>query len=139
MIEITPDISLSEKSLDFRFVRASGPGGQHVNKTETAVQLKFDTATAGLPEDVAERLARLAGRRMGGDGVVTIIARRFRSQERNRQDALDRLTALLGKAAKAPVPRRSRRPRRSDREKRLRGKRLRADVKRTRRPVTDDD
>lgn len=139
MIEIAPGIVLSEKSLEFRFVRASGPGGQHVNKTETAVQLKFDPSSAGLAPEVVERLARLAGRRMGADGVVTIVARRFRSQERNRQDALDRLTALLGKAARAPVPRRSRGPRRSDREKRLREKHLRGDLKRTRRPATEDD
>jgi len=103
MIQITPDIAIDESELKESFIRASGPGGQNVNKVATAVQLRFDAAASpSLPGDVRRRLARLAGRRMTKDGVLVIEARRFRSQERNRNDALDRLVKLIARAVEKP-------------------------------------
>ena len=111
MIEITPSLSINESELQFDFVRASGPGGQNVNKVSTAVQLRFDLAhSVSLPEDVKARLAKLAGRRLTADGELQLIARRYRTQEQNRADALGRLVTLVQKAAEAPRPRRRTRP-----------------------------
>lgn len=134
MIHITRTLAIDDGEIQWAFVRASGPGGQHVNKTATAVQLRWDAArSAALPQDVRERLARLAGRRMTAEGVLIIDARRFRSQEKNRRDALERLVALVRRAAAKPKSRGKTKPTRASREQRLTEKRRRGDVKRSRR------
>ena len=105
MIEVTPEISLDEKELEEKFVRASGPGGQNVNKVSTAVELRFDARRSpSLPDAVSARLQKLAGSRLTLDGVIVILAQRFRAQEMNRADALERLLALIRKAAEPPPP-----------------------------------
>ncbi len=130
MIRITPVISIDERELEERFVRASGPGGQNVNKLSTAVQLRFDVRRSpSLPGDVRARLERLAGRRLTNEGVLVIAAQRHRTQERNRQDALDRLIELIQRAAVAPIPRRPTKPTRGSRERRLEGKKRRSSIK----------
>jgi ribosome-associated protein len=135
MIQVTEDIAIDENEIEEKFIRASGPGGQHVNKASTAVQLRFDVAhSPSLPEVVRERLVRLAGGQMTEDGVLVIEAKQFRRQERNRQDALDRLVKLVRKAAREPKTRRKTRRTQASRERRLREKRRRSDVKRLRRP-----
>jgi len=141
MISVTPTLSIDENEIEESFIRASGPGGQNVNKVATAVQLRFDAARcATLPEPIRVRLRRLAGRRMTAEGVVVITAQRYRSQERNRTDALERLLALLREAAAPPPPmRRPTRPGRAAKERRLQEKRQRGDTKRTRRPVSTRD
>jgi len=140
MIRVTPDIAIDENELRERFIRASGPGGQNVNKLSSAVQLRFDVATsASLPEDVKVRLIRLAGHRMTEDGVLVIDARRFRTQERNRRDALERLVALVHRAAQRPKPRKKTRPTLASRQRRLAGKHHRGKTKRMRGPVSDTE
>jgi len=130
MIEITPDISLDEGELGFSFIRASGPGGQNVNKVSSAVQLRFDVRRSpSLADGVSARLQKLAGARLTQDGVIVITARRFRSQERNRADATGRLVALIRRAAEPPVERRRTRPPKAAKERRLQIKARRADVK----------
>lgn len=141
MIQVTRTIRLSEDELQVSFVRASGPGGQNVNKVATAVQLRFDAAgSPSLSAEVRERLLRLAGRRATDDGVIIIDARRHRTQERNRQDAVDRLVELIRRAAVRPKSRRATKPTRAARERRLDRKRKRAAVKRSRarKPSLDD-
>ena len=129
-IRISADISLDPDELDWRFVRAGGPGGQKVNKTSSAVQLRFDLARSpSLPEPVRARLARLAGRRLAADGVLMIDARRFRTQARNRDDALDRLCALIRAAEAEPRARRPTRVPTAERRRRLADKRRRARLK----------
>jgi len=138
MIRITDAISIDDNELEESFVRASGPGGQNVNKLSTAVQLRFDMRRSpNLPNDVRERAERLAGRRLTKDGVIVLIAQRHRTQERNRADALERLVALLQEAAVRPTPRRATRPTRASRERRIDTKKRRADVKRLRKPEFD--
>ncbi len=130
MLTVTPSIGLDEDELEFAFLRASGPGGQNVNKVETAVQLRFDVrGSPSLPDEVRARLERLAGRRLTQDGVLVLTAQRHRSQERNRQDAVDRLIALIQAAAVAPVKRRPTRPSAAARQRRLDGKARRSAVK----------
>jgi len=140
MIRITRSIVIDEGELRFEFVRASGPGGQNVNRVATAVKLRFDAARSpSIPADVRDRLARIAGRRMTAEGVLIIDARRFRTQERNRRDALDRLTELVRRAAVRPKNRRPTQPTVSARLRRLEAKRLRGEIKRRRGPVGNSD
>ena len=134
MIHITDTISIDDAEIEESFVRSSGPGGQNVNKLSTAVQLRFDVRRSpSLPNDVAVRLMRLAGRRMTKDGVLVLIAQNHRTQERNRAEALDRLVKLIREAAVAPVPRRPTRPTKASRRERLESKKHRSGVKAMRR------
>ena len=134
MIRITDQISIEESELEESFVRSSGPGGQNVNKLSTAVQMRFDVRRSpSLPNDVAVRLMRLAGKRLTKDGVLVIVAQNHRTQERNRAEALERLIALVQEAAIRPIPRRPTKPTKASREKRLEGKKLRSGLKGMRR------
>ncbi|MGV7031216.1 alternative ribosome rescue aminoacyl-tRNA hydrolase ArfB [Methylobacterium symbioticum] len=135
----TPHIALDEAELEESFVRASGPGGQNVNKVATAVQLRFDARRSpNLPDAVAVRLMRLAGHRLTTDGVIVITAQRFRTQERNREDARERLAALVAEAAVPPTPRRATRPTLASKKRRLESKNRRGAVKRMRGGPVDD-
>ncbi len=134
MIEVTPSVSIEESEIQFDFIRSTGPGGQNVNKVATAVQLRWDVrATTALPPDVKERLARLAGSRITGEGILIIEARRYRTQEQNRFDAVQRLVALVRKALEAPKPRRKTRPSVTASAARVGAKRQRGELKRIRR------
>lgn len=136
MIWITEDIVVDDREIQEEFVRASGPGGQNVNRVATAVKLRFDVAhSPSLPVDVKKRLLQLGGRRITKDGVLIIDARRHRTQEKNRQDALDRLVELIRKAAVKPRTRRRAGAPPGSKERRLQNKRRRAEIKRQRQPV----
>ena len=140
MIHITRNIALDESEIQIEFTRASGPGGQNVNKVATAARLRFDVRhSPSLPDDVRQRLIRLAGQRVTADGVLVIEARRFRTQERNHQDALDRLVALIRQAAAKPKRRRKTQPTLASRQRRLENKRRRSQIKRLRRPTSRDE
>jgi ribosome-associated protein len=139
MITITDTLAFDESEISESFIRASGPGGQNVNKVASAVQLRFDVRRSpSLPAAVRERLERLGGSRVSQDGVLVITAQRFRSQERNRQDALDRLVALIQRAATPPPLRRATAPTRASRERRLADKTKRGRIKRQRTEVPDE-
>jgi len=134
MIRITGTIAIDEKEIHEQFIRASGPGGQNVNKVSTAVQLRFDVAhSRSLPEEVRDRLARLGGKRMSKEGYLIIDARRFRTQEQNRQDAVARLVGLIRQAAQRPKIRKRTKPTLASNERRLESKHRRGKIKELRR------
>jgi len=140
MIAITPTLSLDDSEVQLEFVRAAGPGGQNVNKVATAVHLRFDVRhSPSLPPEVKARLVKLAGSRVTGEGVLVIEAKRYRSQEQNRLDAIRRLTALIQKALVAPKKRTATRPTLASQQRRLQTKQRRSQVKRSRSKVSDMD
>jgi ribosome-associated protein len=132
MIEITPSLQIDERDLQIEFVRASGPGGQNVNKVATAVQLRFDVQTSSLPEDVKARLIHLAGKRMTGEGVLLIEAKRFRTQEQNRDDAIQRVVDLVRKSLVKPKARKKTKPTVASKEERLKEKKRKGEIKKLR-------
>jgi ribosome-associated protein len=138
MIRITDDIAIDDREISERFVRASGPGGQNVNKVATAVELRFDVRGSSLPPDVKARLVVLAGQRLTTDGVLLIDSREHRTQGQNREAALARLVALLQRAARRPKTRRPTRPKAGAREKRLDTKKRRGTVKALRTGKAED-
>jgi len=140
MIRVTSGISIGEDELRFAYIRSPGPGGQHVNKASTAVQLRFDAAlSTALSERVRRRVLMLAGNRRTSSGEIVIVARRFRSRERNRSDAVDRLVALIRRAAEKQKPRRPTKPSKAAHRVRLETKTRRSTVKKLRRrPLSDD-
>ncbi len=138
MLRITEQIELREEDIQLEFVQATGPGGQNVNKVASAVQLRFNTATPALPDDVRQRLLRMGGKKIAKDGVLLIEARRYRSQERNRQDALERLMALVRKASEPPKQRKPVRVSAAEKAKRREAKRRRGEVKRLRGKVAGE-
>jgi ribosome-associated protein len=138
MLKVNKDIAIDERELEERFVRASGPGGQNVNKVSTAVELRFDVrCSPSLPAGVRARLERLAGKRLTDEGVLVIRAERFRTQERNRDDARERLVELVRQAAVVPKRRIPTKPTRASKERRLEGKTKRSHVKKLRRTRPD--
>jgi ribosome-associated protein len=140
MIHVTDSIIIDEKEIQEDFIRASGPGGQNVNKVATAVQLRFDVRnSSSLPDDVRGRLIRLAGRRITKEGSLIIKAGRFRTQDRNRQDAINRLIDLIRRASIIPKSRRKTKPTLSSRKHRMEEKRRHGNIKRARRPVAAEE
>ncbi|HTU56455.1 MAG TPA: alternative ribosome rescue aminoacyl-tRNA hydrolase ArfB [Acetobacteraceae bacterium] len=137
-VPITPTLSIDEREISVSFILGSGPGGQNVNKVATAAQLRFDARSSpSLPEEVRARLQALAGARLTREGVIVLTARRFRSQERNREDAVARLVALIRAAAERKVQRRETLPSRGERERRLAEKARRAEIKKGRRGASE--
>jgi ribosome-associated protein len=140
MIPVTDTISIDDSELELEFVRSSGPGGQNVNKLSTAARLRFNVLQSpSLPDAVKQRLRSLAGKRLGADGVLTIQAQRHRTQERNREDALERLLELIRRASEPPTPRRPTRPTAASKQRRLEAKRERGQRKQQRRSPRPDE
>ena len=140
MIHVTQAIVIDEREIHLEFVRASGPGGQNVNKVATSVQLRFDVGNSpSLPEEVRHRMIRLAGKKITSDGVLIIEAKRFRTQEKNRQDAIDRLIKLIIKASEKPKSRRKTKPTLASKKRRLDTKRHRSQIKSRRGCIHDYD
>jgi ribosome-associated protein len=140
MLEVTPTVAIEESELSERFVRASGPGGQNVNKVATAVELRFDVARSpAISDDVKGRLRTIAGTRMSADGVLTIDARRYRTQPQNRADARERLADLVRQALVKPRSRRKTRPTKSSVERRIQSKQKRSQTKRARGGISGDE
>ena len=138
MLQITNTIVIDEREIHLQFIRSSGPGGQNVNKVATAVQLRFDVSNSpSLPDEVRERVIRLAGKRVSTEGLIIIDAKRFRTQEKNRQDAIARLIKLISKATKKPKPRHKTKPSLASKKRRLDTKRHRSQIKIKRRAVQD--
>ncbi len=132
MLEITPSLQIDKCELQIDFIRASGPGGQNVNKVATAAQLRFDVRASSLPEDVKDRLIRMAGKRVTSEGVLVIEAKRFRTQEQNREDAIQRFVELVRKSLVEPKKRKKTKPTRAAKEERLKEKKRRAEIKKIR-------
>ena len=132
MLEITPTLFIDERELHFEYLRASGPGGQNVNKVATAVQMRFDITNSQLASDIKGRLIRLAGNRVTADGVLLIEANRFRTQEQNRADAIQRFVELIRKALVKPKSRKKTKPSAASKAKRLKSKKIKGEVKRLR-------
>lgn len=132
MIQITPTVSIDESELQFEYIRASGPGGQNVNKVATAVQLRFDVESSSLSNAVKQRLVKIAGSKMTNDGVLILEAKRFRTQEQNREDAIRRFTDLVQKSTKRPKKRIKTMPSKASRERRLKAKKIRGSIKKSR-------
>lgn len=132
MLEITPSFSMDERELHFEYIRASGPGGQNVNKVATAVQMRFDIANSALASDIQGRLIRLAGNRVTADGVLMIEAKHFRTQEQNREDATQRFVDLIRRALVKPKPRKKTKPSAASKERRLKSKKVKGEIKKIR-------
>ena len=133
MLEIAPGIQIDENELHLEFIHASGPGGQNVNKVASAVQLRFDTASASLPDDVRARLVKLAGKRVNSNGILVLESHRYRSQAQNRQDVIERFVDLTCEAVKKPKTRRKTKPSKESQRRRLKVKRQRSELKKQRR------
>ena len=132
MLEITPTFFMDERELHFEYIRASGPGGQNVNKVATAVQMRFDIANSALASDIKGRLLRLAGNRVTADGVLMIEAKHFRTQEQNREDATQRFVDLIRRALIKPKPRKKTKPSAASKERRLKSKKVKGEIKKIR-------
>lgn len=132
MIEITPLFQIDEREIKIDFIRSSGPGGQNVNKVATAAQLRFDVRASSLPEDAKERLVHLAGKRLTGEGVLVIEAKRFRTQEQNREDAIQRFAELVRKSLARPKDRKKTKPTKAAKEERIKEKKKRGETKKMR-------
>jgi len=138
MIEITPTLNIDESELQFDFIRSAGPGGQNVNKVATAVQLRFPIPSSTLPDEVKERLIRLAGKRVTQDGVLIIEAKQFRTQEQNKEAAIQRLVDWVKKAAYKPKPRKKTKPTKAAKQARLEAKKKRGEIKKSRQTRVHD-
>jgi ribosome-associated protein len=132
MLEITPSFFMDERELHFEYIRASGPGGQNVNKVATAVQMRFDITNSALASDIQGRLIRLAGNRVTADGVLMIEAKHFRTQEQNREDATQRFVELIRRALVKPKPRKKTKPSAASKERRLKSKKVKGEIKKIR-------